>query len=101
LADYRVCFLNNIPRNDRLYRCCQRSIVVRSARDPEQAVEAAKEQFVRAEGISNWRIHAAYIEVEPIKLDTKGASESALQEISVVPASDRQCARGMRKGRAG
>jgi hypothetical protein len=64
VASYRVCFFNDIPRNERLFKCCQRSIVVRSADSPEQAVEAAKEQFERLEGIRDWRFHAARIEVE-------------------------------------
>jgi hypothetical protein len=64
VASYRVCFFNNIPRNERLFKCCQRSIVVRSAASPEQAVEVAKEEFVRLEGVRDWRFHAAVIEVE-------------------------------------
>jgi hypothetical protein len=64
VASYRVCFFNDIPRNERLFRCCQRSIIVKSAESPEQAVEMAKEQFVRLEGVRDWRFHAAYTEVE-------------------------------------
>src|SRR5262249_104658 len=37
--------------NDRLYRCCQRSITIRWAASAEQAVEAAKEQFSKLEDI--------------------------------------------------
>ena len=66
MSSYRVCFFNKIPRNARLYRCCQRSIVIRSARTPERAVEAAKKRFARLERIRDWKIHAATIEVEPL-----------------------------------
>jgi hypothetical protein len=66
MPSYRVCFINEIPRNERLFRCCQRSIVIRSASSAERAVEAAKKQFAELEGIRDWKIHAALIEVEPI-----------------------------------
>ena len=66
MPGYRVCFINEIPRNERLFRCCQRSIVIRSASSAERAVEAAKTQFAELEGIRDWKIHAALIEVEPI-----------------------------------
>jgi hypothetical protein len=66
MTSYRVCFFNEIPRNDRLFRCCQRTIVVYSARGPEQAIEAAKKRFARLEGIPDWKIHAAGVEVEVI-----------------------------------
>ena len=69
MPSYRVCFLNEIPRTDKLVRCCQRSIVVRSALSAEQAVEAAKKQFAELEGILDWKIHAALIEVEAIDLE--------------------------------
>jgi hypothetical protein len=45
MTSYRVCFFNEIPRNDRLFKCCQRSIVICAARTPERAIEAAKKRF--------------------------------------------------------
>jgi hypothetical protein len=69
MTSYRVCFFNDIPRNDRLFRCCQRSIIIRSARTPERAIEAAKRRFVRLEGIPHWQIHASLVEVEPFALE--------------------------------
>ena len=71
MPSYRVCFINDIPRNGKLFHCCQRSIVVRGARSPERAVEAAKKRFARLEGICNWNIHAGRIEVEMIDLPAK------------------------------
>jgi hypothetical protein len=64
MPSYRVRFINEIPRNERLFRCCQRSIMIRSASSAERAVEAAKEQFAELEGIRDWKIHAALIDLE-------------------------------------
>jgi hypothetical protein len=47
------------------------SIIIRLARTPERAVEAAKKRFARLEGIRNWKIHATLIETEPINTETK------------------------------
>jgi hypothetical protein len=66
MPSYRVCFINEIPRDSRLFRCCQRSIVIRSARSRERAIEAAKRRFERLEGIRDWQIHAGMIEIEEI-----------------------------------
>jgi hypothetical protein len=76
MPSYRVCFFNQIPRNNRLFRCCQRSIVIRRAHTPERAIEAAKKRFARAEGIRDWNIHASLIEIEPILLE--GFAESTV-----------------------
>ena len=71
VPSYRVSFINDIPRSAKLFHCCQRSIVVRTARSPERAVEAAKKRFARLEGICNWNIHAGRIELEVIDLPAK------------------------------
>jgi hypothetical protein len=71
MPSYRVCFMNEIPRNDRLFRCCQRSILIRSAANIERALEAAKQQFAEIEGISDWKIHASLIEIELLDLNTE------------------------------
>jgi hypothetical protein len=68
MPSYRVSFINEIPRNEKLFRCCQRVIVIRSARTPERAAAAAKKRFARLEGIRDWKIHAALIEIEPIEV---------------------------------
>jgi hypothetical protein len=72
MPDYRVRFINEIPRNQRLFRCCQRSIIIRSAPSAERAIEAAKEQFATLEGIRDWKIHAALIEAEPLDVAGRG-----------------------------
>ena len=69
MPSYRVCFINEIPRAGKLFRCCQRSIIIRSARSPERASEAAKKRFARLEGIRDWKIHAGLIEIETIHLE--------------------------------
>jgi hypothetical protein len=76
MTSYRVCFMNEIPRNDKLFRCCQRSIVIRSAPSAEWAIEAAKKQFAELEGIRDWKIHAGLIEVEATDLDVEAEALS-------------------------
>ena len=71
MPSYHVCFMNEIPRNYRLFHCCQRSILIQSAPSAELAVEAAKQQFAELEGIRDWKIHAALIEVEPVDLEAE------------------------------
>jgi hypothetical protein len=77
MPSYRVSFINEIPRNQKLFRCCQRVITIRSARTPDRAVEAAKKRFARLEGICNWKIHAALIDIEPIETEPQHATRSA------------------------
>ena len=71
MPSYRVSFVNEIPRNKKLFRCYQRSIIIRSAHTSERAIEAAKKRFARLEGIRDWKFHAALIEIEPIEVETK------------------------------
>jgi len=71
MPSYRVNFMNEIPRNENLFRCCQRSIIIRSARSSERAIEAAKKKFARLEGIRDWKFHAALIEIETIEAEAK------------------------------
>jgi hypothetical protein len=77
MTSYRVCFFNEIPRNEKLFRCCQRSIVIRAARTPERAIAAAKKRFARLEGIRDWKIHAGWVEIAPIDPDRTAPSPSA------------------------
>ena len=76
MTTYRVCFMNEIPRNDKLFRCCQRSIVIRSAPSVEWAAEEAKQQFAKLEGIRDWKIHAALVEIEAIDVETESETTS-------------------------
>jgi hypothetical protein len=79
MPSYQVCFINEIPRNEKLFRRCQRSIIIRSARTPERAVEAAKKRFAKLEGIRDWKIHAALIEIEPIDIEAKPEQPAPVQ----------------------
>jgi hypothetical protein len=81
MPSYRVCFMNEIPRNDKLFHCCQRSIIVNSAPSDEQAVEAAKKQFAELEGIRDWKIHAAFIEVEAVDLGAEPEAPSLRKRV--------------------
>ena len=99
MPSYRVCFLNEIPRGDKLFRCCQRSIVIRSARTPERAIEAAKKRFARLEGIRDWSIHAALIESEPINLAAEAKSASAPPPLLPPGMPRRRLPAGARKER--
>ena len=45
MPSYRVSFINDIPRNEKLFHCCQRSIVVRAARSPERAIEFSQKMI--------------------------------------------------------
>jgi hypothetical protein len=76
MPSYRVCFINEIPRNRQLFRCCQRTIVIRAARTRERAIEAAKKRFARSEHIRDWTLHAAFIEVEALDSEP-GAGETS------------------------
>ena len=78
MTSYRVRFMNEIPRNDKLFRCCQRSIIIRSAPSTEWAIEAAKQQFAALEGICDWKIHAALIETEPLDLEAQPETPTRL-----------------------
>lgn len=66
MPSYRVSFINEIARDDKVFRCVQRSIVIPSAESGASAVEAAKKQFARLEGVRDWHVHAHRIEVCPV-----------------------------------
>ena len=78
MPSYRVCFINEIPRNDKLFRCCQRSIVIREAGSAEEAAAEAKKRFAELEGVGDWRIHASFVEVEPLESEPQAASSTGL-----------------------
>jgi hypothetical protein len=63
---YRICFFDEIARNAKVFRCCQRSLLIRSARSPKRAIEAAKKRFARLERIRDWKFHAGFFEIEAI-----------------------------------
>jgi hypothetical protein len=88
MPGYRVYFFNEIPQNERFFRCCQRSIVIRAARPPEPAIEAAKKRFARLEGIHDWKTRASLIDIEPIALKPQafGKATQCNIRIATMPA---------------
>lgn len=65
MTGYRVKFFNNlINSNGQAFKCLQRSLIIREAKDEAEAVEKAKLEFEQSECISNWRCHAHLLEVE-------------------------------------
>jgi len=70
---YHVCFLNEFARFNVVVRRRQRTIIIRSARSRERAVEAAKKRFARLEGIRDWRTHAKIIEVSIVNAGSLSA----------------------------
>jgi hypothetical protein len=65
-GSYRVCFLNQFSQGAKVITACQRSIVIRSAKTREDAVEEAKKRFAKLEGVPEWHLHATMIEVEDL-----------------------------------
>jgi hypothetical protein len=80
--DYRVCFLNQFARGAKTIRACQRSIVVRSAKTREEAVEEAKKRFAELEGVPDWRLHAQMIEVGAAATEA-AASDAAPERVEL------------------
>lgn len=62
-----ISFFNDLTNcYGRPFRVCQRSIVVRVARNRERAIEAAKIRFARLEHVGKWTLRARSIEVDPL-----------------------------------
>ena len=64
-------------------------LIIRSARTPRKAVEAAKKRFARLERIRDWKIHAALIEIEPIEVEVEPADDTPLRERLVIHTRDK------------
>src|SRR5206468_10559190 len=63
---YRVRFFKAVTCHGKTVKVCQRSIDIRSAPSPDQAVEAAKQSFARLENVAEWFLHADYVEVDAL-----------------------------------
>jgi hypothetical protein len=71
MSRYRVSFFKNLLSSDgHQFRCLQQSVVIRRARSPDRAIEAAKRRFERCCHLADWRLHADGVELEnpPIML---------------------------------
>ena len=75
MTAYRVSFFNELTNSrGTLYKVCQRSVEIRTARSLDRAVEAAKKRFARLERVGEWRLHARLFEVEPMVEEQDGAA---------------------------
>ena len=78
MTAYRVSFFNELTNaRGTLYKVCQRSVEIRTARSLDRAVEAAKKRFARLEHVGEWRLHARLFEVEPLVEDQEGVAPPA------------------------
>lgn len=93
--DYRIDFLNTFARNRATYRVCQRSIVVREACCPGHARAIAELRFAELEGVPDWRIHAA--EVEVVAIDRSGEPGSDGAPAEAKPSRHRDARRHVTK----
>jgi hypothetical protein len=75
MPGYRVSFFNELTSSrGTLYKVCQRSVEIRTARSLDRAVEAAKKRFARLERVGEWRLHARLFEVEPLPEKQEGVA---------------------------
>jgi hypothetical protein len=70
---YRICFLNQFACGAKTITGCQRSIVIRSAKTREDAIEKAKKRFAELEGVPDWRLHAQTVEVTALDTEPEAA----------------------------
>lgn len=63
MSGFRVSFFNVIPDSTgHDHDCCQRTIDVPEAGGSKEAVELAKREFERLEGVAHWRVHAEFVD---------------------------------------
>ena len=79
MPSYRVSFINQIPRAEKLFRCYQRSIIIDPRAAPKERSRLQRKRFARLEGIGDWKIHTALIEIEPIEAEAKPPDGTAAQ----------------------
>ena len=78
MDSYRVCFLKNLINSyGKTFDVCQRSIVIRSARNQERAIKAAQARFARMEHIGDWTLHADKVEAEILPNEAAHAPAAA------------------------
>jgi 1,2-phenylacetyl-CoA epoxidase PaaB subunit len=65
MPDYRVRFCNDLDDSTgHHFHPCQREVEVRGAADRDIAIETARREFERREGVADWRLRAKSIECE-------------------------------------
>ena len=67
MTDFRIRFCNDLLNsNGQAFRVCQRELVIEAVAGEDEALEAAKREFERQEGVPSWRLRAHAIECEPL-----------------------------------
>jgi hypothetical protein len=71
--------MNRFARGRNTITVCQRNIVIPSAESREAAIEVAKQRFAELEGISNWQIHASFIDAGLLEENAATGREASEQ----------------------
>jgi hypothetical protein len=77
MAAYRVRFFKTLTCHGKTTDVCQRSIDIGSAPSQERAIEAAKQSFARLENITEWFLHADYVEVDALPQNSSSGRAKA------------------------
>jgi len=65
MSCYRVTFFKNLLSSDgHPFKCIQRAIDIRHARNADRAVEAAELWYERVHRVHEWTLHADFLELE-------------------------------------
>jgi hypothetical protein len=65
MSCYRVTFFKNLLSSDgHPFKCIQRAIDIRHARDADRAVEAAELRYERLHRVHDWTLYADFLELE-------------------------------------
>jgi hypothetical protein len=81
MGSFRVSFFNELVGSQgQVFKVCQRSVEIRSARSIDRAIAAAKRKFESEENIAYWAHRARSFEVERLK--TAGATLSRARHIA-------------------
>jgi hypothetical protein len=65
MSSFRVSFYNELlSSHGQVFKVCQRSVEIRSARTIDRAIAAAKRKFEDEEGVGYWGHRAKTFEVE-------------------------------------
>lgn len=65
MSCYRVTFFKNLLSSDgHPFKCIQRAIDIRHARNADRAVEAAELRYGRLHRVHDWTLYADFLELE-------------------------------------
>ena len=67
MTTYRIAFYKTLLNAEGMpFKCMQGKIAVPGAASPLEAATAAEREFERSRNICNWKLHADYLEIEPL-----------------------------------